>query len=468
MGETSTQPDDLTYFFTHDEIFHLSNDAVFIVDRKGLILKANQKATQIFGYELDEMINMPIVKLHPDSESEKSRDKFLETWHNHFARFFIGAVRKNGEKREVEISASRVEKYGKTFFISIVRDFTEQNEAQRKIDQLSQFPEQNPFPVIRANASYKLEYANNASKTLLEKLDLGIGDFLPQEWQDQVETICQNGNCQDNKPNFEFQLGEQHYLFSVSFIDHTNQVYLYGQDITELKRYQQELKTTNEELNTFIYKTHHDLKNPLSSLLGLVQLAETDIDDEDALYYMQMIHQSASKLDAILYSLIKAIEIKDGNKQKTDFAIRDLLAEVVERTKVFDNANQINLDYQVDESLNNLQNDRDALFYILENLLNNAIKYRDTDKNNHWGHVAVYPEEQQVVFEVSDNGLGIPVQYQDQIFTMFYRANQERKGTGLGLYIVKKGVKKLGGTIEVSSEESVGTTFYLRVPFSNY
>jgi PAS domain S-box-containing protein len=448
----------------YEKMFELSNDAVFIVDEQGFIKNANARARELYGYTHDEFLNKSVLDLHPAEDKERNYQILQETFEQHYKRFHNKAIRKDGEIREVEISASRIQETKPSLFIAIVRDVTEQYAAHQQIRQLSLFPEQNPYPVIRVNGAYQIEYANQASQELLNFLDIQNGDRLPVEWQQQVEFICQNGNCHQQKPTFEYQVDDRFYLFTVSFIPQSDQMYLYGQDITDLKNYQQELKAANEELSTFIYKTHHDLKHPLSSLLGLVQVGQLEVSDETAQQYLKMIDQSANKLDNILHSLIKAIEIKDGKKHPKTFTLEGLISDLKTQETLFEGAEHVHVYHQIADEVNQLYTDRDALCYALENLIGNAVKYRDDDKPEQWVGVKAYLADKDVILQVTDNGIGIPESYQERIFDMFYRATNLKKGSGLGLYITEKAIRKLEGQIAVESDEGKGTKFYISIP----
>ncbi len=450
-------------YFSTEELFELS-DPLFVLDSNGHILYANTRAKEFFGYSHEEFQGMTIFELHPQSENQKCWDHFRKTLDFSLDRFFIEAVTKQGAKKEVEISASYSEKEEGHVVVAFVRDFTEKNDAHRKINQLSQFPEQNPNPVIRTSKDYRLEYANEASSDLLNELHISIGDYLPNDWQERVEEICKNGGCSNKKQNFESSIGGQCYLFTVSSVAQSEQVYIYGQNITSLKTYQEKLQATNEELNTFIYKTHHDLKNPLSSLLGLVQLAETEITEETALSYVSMIHQSAQKLDDILTTLIKTIEIKDGKKKLEEVHLPKFMGEVIQQGNLAEGSDRVKIEYNIEEEGQRIKSDKHVLFSILENLVTNGVKYRDEAKNEQWVKINVKTYDHDVIFQVADNGVGIDAQSIDQIFKMFYRANNAKEGTGLGLFLVKKGVEKLEGTLDVDSEKGKGTTFEIRIP----
>jgi signal transduction histidine kinase len=100
----------------------------------------------------------------------------------------------------------------------------------------------------------------------------------------------------------------------------------------------------------------------------------------------------------------------------------------------------------------------------MKNLLSNAIKFSDRHKNKPYVKVSVLPGETEAKIVVSDNGVGIQEKYLGDIFKMFYRGNDTGTGTGLGLYIVKEVVEKLGGTISVESYPGTGSSFLVTVP----
>ena len=446
-------------------MFELSNDAVMVVDRAGWIRNANARARSLFGYENTGFTQCKVFDLHPADVLEQGKEHFRKAFAEGFSRFNIEAMRKDGEAIEVEVSVSCIEHEDADFLLAIVRELTEQNQALRQIETLSQFPEQNPYPVIRVNAQYQLEYANEASQPVLDQLNIGIGDALPQAWQQDVEQICRDYNCRDQKPTFECQLGSDFYLFTVSFIQKTGQAYLYGQDITELKNYQEQLKKANEELSTFIYKTHHDLKNPVSTILGLLQLGEQEVTDANARQYLQMIRESTTKLDTVLQSLIHAIEIKDSPRKARWFDLREMISDLINQKAGNEGAANVKVAYEIAPEAAWLYTDREALSYALENLIGNAIKYRDENKSEPYVQITAYRSGRNVVLTVEDNGLGVPEGFHDRIFDMFYRATNARKGSGMGLYIVKKCVKKMQGSIGVSGKEGMGTLFTISIPY---
>jgi len=100
----------------------------------------------------------------------------------------------------------------------------------------------------------------------------------------------------------------------------------------------------------------------------------------------------------------------------------------------------------------------------LQNLISNAFQYHDTNKPKNEVKITVKTDKENAYFEVWDNGIGIPENYQSKIFDMFFRANTHTKGTGLGLYIVRDALEKLNGEITMASEEKEYTCFCVVIP----
>ena len=136
---------------------------------------------------------------------------------------------------------------------------------------------------------------------------------------------------------------------------------------------------------------------------------------------------------------------------------------MVETLKHTEGAEQIKID--INCAINfKLLSDEKRLIVILNNLIGNAIKYRDDKKKKLFIEVSAQNKESGYEISITDNGLGIKQEFLSKIFDMFYRASESSTGSGLGLYIVKETVEKLKGKIEVQSEFGVGTSFTLLLP----
>lgn len=232
-------------------------------------------------------------------------------------------------------------------------------------------------------------------------------------------------------------------------------------DITARKQTEDKLLKANNELDQFIYKTSHDLRAPLLTALGLVELAEKDPDKEKH-DYLKMIRQSLQNLDNF-------IEDINSFYRNEKLAIRSelidfdrIIKDEIDNLKSA-NGTEIEINYNITR-VAELISDSIRLKTVMTNVLSNAIKYSDPKKSTSYVNVDVQITPDTCQVKVEDNGIGIREEYLDNIFDIFYRADENAKGSGLGLYIVKDTVDKLNGQIEVQSEYGKGTAFTITVP----
>lgn len=235
-----------------------------------------------------------------------------------------------------------------------------------------------------------------------------------------------------------------------------------------LRKRNEELVKINQELDSFVYSVSHNLRAPLMSVLGLLRLAYIEVeraekDTHVLLSYFSMMEHSINKLDDTLKEILdysrnarSAIRI-----EKVDLG--KVLEESFERLKYHDGSEQIEKIIELEEEAP-LYSDPNRLGVVLNNLISNAIKYRDTNKAHQYVNVKARVTEELLTLEFSDNGIGINSELVDKIFDMFFRATEKSEGAGLGLYIVKETVEKLGGRISTSSEFGIGTAFQIEIP----
>ena len=226
----------------------------------------------------------------------------------------------------------------------------------------------------------------------------------------------------------------------------------------------QELKTANYELDRFVYSTSHDLRAPLNSMLGLIEIAQDDTSDELMLGHLRMLKGNAKKLDSFIcdildYSRNSRMEV---NKEPINF--NELLHDVTQNLKFMGDTNRV-VDFKVDITGNTpVYSDKNRLVTILNNLISNAIRYQNSQISNPFVNIKIDTSNTETRIIVSDNGIGIRKELHPKIFDMFYRVSHESVGSGLGLYIVKETINKLNGDIEVQSEIGEGTTFSIKIP----
>lgn len=234
---------------------------------------------------------------------------------------------------------------------------------------------------------------------------------------------------------------------------------------SKLKRTLNELEAKNFELDSFVYRTSHDLRSPLASILGLVEIILKEKDIKNAQDCTIRIRDSVRRLDATISSILDYSRNGNLDIQESEVLIELIWKQSLEAHMNMPNADGIAFEYESDVDTV-VKIDVFRLGVIFNNLLSNAIKYCDTRKANRFVKLSVRRSVNGLQLVLQDNGLGVPKEHQSRVFNMFYRANSLSQGAGLGLYIVKQAVDKLGGVIFLDSEESKGTTFTITIPFA--
>jgi PAS domain S-box-containing protein len=233
-------------------------------------------------------------------------------------------------------------------------------------------------------------------------------------------------------------------------------------DITQKKKKEKDLVRSNQHLDQVIYKTTHDLKAPLMSALGLVKIAE-DAPLEAKDQYIGLIKKTLVKLDAYIDEMNNFFRNEKLALQRDKIDLGALLKEEQENLKNLDHGDKIDVLFEVDNSVE-WYSDAIRVKTIVTNIFSNAIKYQDLQKQNPFIKIAAHVTEEFCDLSIEDNGIGIEPEFQDKIFDLFFRATDQSKGTGLGLFIVKDTIERLKGMIKVKSRQGKGTTFFIRIP----
>lgn len=257
--------------------------------------------------------------------------------------------------------------------------------------------------------------------------------------------------------------------------DNGELVRLYGvtQDVTRREEYEQALKTSNDELkksnrelDKFVYSVSHDLRAPLSSMLGLVEISEPLIEHPVLQKNMSMVKNSIVKLDGFIHDILdysrnSRLEV---NKQQINF--KEMLEDISNNLRFMSANERVRILTGIKTDVP-FYSDKNRISIILNNLISNAIRYHNPNIPDPFVQVNIDISEQSARIEVIDNGIGISEENSEKVFEMFYRVSKKSVGSGLGLYIVKESVDKLNGTIEIASELNKGTQFTICLPNFN-
>jgi PAS domain S-box-containing protein len=238
-------------------------------------------------------------------------------------------------------------------------------------------------------------------------------------------------------------------------------------DISEFKENLVELQRLNFELDNFVYHASHDIRSPLRSLMGLIDILKTETRPGEIRKIIDMITGSINRLDKFVVDLLAMS--RDNRQQDPDTVPINFMVEVnnsitnfhhVYTTKNLEIRTKIIQWYPFHSDLTKIR-------IILNNLISNSIKYRENlEEGFSYINITIETSEKEAKIVIEDNGEGIPKDKLQKIFDMFYRASENSEGSGLGMYIVKNVIKKLNAKIDVQSKEGEGTKFTLHVPNS--
>lgn len=241
-------------------------------------------------------------------------------------------------------------------------------------------------------------------------------------------------------------------------------------DIDERKKAEEELALkndqlakTNEELDRFVYSASHDMRAPLSSLLGLIHLSEKTDRPEEVSIYLQMMKDRIKTMEGFIKEVTDYSRNTRLGLTPTQISLYDFVREVVQNLAYAIVNKKVRIVIDIDTKLI-IVTDANRLKVVINNLLSNAYKYHNFEQPDPYIVISALKRGEIVLITVKDNGLGIAAEHHTRIFEMFYRASEKAEGSGLGLYIVKETLDKLRGNISVRSAEENGAEFTVTLP----
>jgi len=224
------------------------------------------------------------------------------------------------------------------------------------------------------------------------------------------------------------------------------------------------LRQVNDELDNFIYKTSHDIRGPLATLKGMSNVALMDVKDELAISYLKKLDVTADRMNTILTRLMIVNQINSSVLMPSKIDFKEILDEIFafERKKGLPSRFQINCDIAQDCSI---VSDASLVRIILENLIDNAIKFHNTsDRLDPFAKIHVFRDQTGVKVTVEDNGIGMGSKEGKDVFKMFMRASERSEIGGIGLYLAKLATEKIGGEVKLVYSDSKGSMFELTFP----
>ena len=369
-----------------------------------------------------------------------------------------------------------------TALFGIFQDITDLKTSQKLLE------EQNKFLSLIMSSAPDVMFVKDRDFKIVEANPAFLALYPPEMRDNVIGTTSTEGFDPDEAEAFlkqdkiAFATGKSEVEETIVFPDGltrtllTKKVRFYShgepfilglaREITKMKATQRELEQANAELQEFSYRTSHDLRSPLLSSIGLLEIAKQELPIEvsdTVIECLDMAEQSLVELKTFVGDLLQLTRAQIHEEEFCEVNIADEVDRAIKKMAHLSSSNQIDIHVDVDAA-DTFTTQTDKFRQILENLISNAIKYHDPSEAQPCIRIHSRFEAQQLSILVEDNGLGIPKGKENKPFEMFTRLHSNVSyGTGLGLYMVKQSVARMGGTVELVNSPK-GATFQVLLP----
>lgn len=378
-------------------------EGIINVDLEGKILIVNEKVCDIWGYTDEELIGKGVEYLFP----QKYANQGNKSWRNYLSKY-----KKNVLKRQIHLEGQ--DKNGRLFPLEL------------SINEISSSQE-TCFTILLRDVTEELKREERLKQLNLKLLGQNL-ELMTKE--QELGTI--NAELTDKNDQLED-----------TFLA---------------------LSERNFELDQFVYRVSHDMRSPLSSLMGLINLIRLEKTPSQDSEYINMLEDQVHKLDTFLTSMLNFSKASRGQVQQESINFAQLIDDCLAEFEGHPYYYQLMVNVNIEGEDLLFYNDLTRMKIIVRNILSNAFEYLNPRAEMPYLHVYVKVSATKCRILFDDNGIGIHQKYLDKVFDMFYRATELSKGSGLGLYIVKQATHKLNGALHLESQERQGTKLEITIP----
>ncbi len=495
------------------DLFEKSGDA-FLILKNRIFIDCNNAALRMLQYDnKNEFINVhPSLlspKFQPDGKESviKAEEMMQQCIEHGTHRFEWNHTKKNGVVFPVEVLLTAISaEQGNEIIHTVWRDITERNKDKRAIINAKNEAEKNEKKLRdlyekSGDAIFIIENGrftdcNLATVKLFgydtkeELTNLHPSDLSPEYQSDGELSLDKSIRMMD----ISIKMGTNRFdwdhktknglVFPVevlltAILNDSEKTIIHAvcRDISERKKIQNELISAKEKAvesdrlkSAFLANMSHEIRTPMNGILGFASLLKLpDLNKEQLIKYVAIIEKSGHRMLNIINDLMDISKIESGQMEvNIDYCN---VNEQIKYLHSFFNPEaereELKLTYTLalcdDEAT--IKTDNEKLYAILANLIKNSIKYSNEGEIN----IGYTKENNDLIFHINDNGIGIPKERQKAIFDRFVQADIEDKkameGAGLGLAIAKAYVEMLGGKIWLVSDEGMGTKFFFNIPY---
>lgn len=478
-----------------DYILKYANDIIFLTDNNLMIIEANDRAAEIYQYDREELIGLPLSKIVDPGNTRKIIEEKKILDEKGFATFEAVHIRRDGTLFPVEVSSRKVEIEGVRYYQSICRDITERKQAEETLieseERFRKIFEESPFPmamtgkdllILRANESFcrMTGYTEDELKTFTFR-NFTHPDYISQYEVSLMKLVAReipiyHTENQYIRKDSAVIWGSTTVSIIRNNLDEIQYFLFMIEDITLRKKAEIELIAAKEKAEesdrlktAFLHNVSHEIRTPMNAIIGFsALLGEPDATPEERRQYIDIIFQSGGQLLSIINDIVDIANIESGQVKinPSRINLNSVLRSVDEQFSYQEKEGilSINLISELPDDEAVIVTDSTKLIQILSNLISNSIKFTREGRID-FGYVR---KDNLFEFFVRDTGIGIPPEHHEKIFDRFYQVDKassvKSSGTGLGLSICKAYVELLGGTIWLKSEPGKGTEFRFSIP----
>ncbi|PXF53564.1 MAG: hypothetical protein C4B56_01440 [Candidatus Methanophagaceae archaeon] len=448
-------------------------DGILIVDYDGRILKYNSVLAAMFEVEPEEMIGRNILEL----VAPESRDAVREILKDvragrggHPGTYRV--INRSGREFWVEWLGTDMIYEGRHVNLVSIRDITRRRYMEKELKEASEFLENVidniPDTITIKDSKHRLVMVNKAycEITGLKKEEV-IGKTVYRDKDEEVFQTKRVVNIPER--TYTDRAGKRHYV-SVKKAPLVNEageithVLTISHDITGLKEAEKELEAKNKELEQFTYTVSHDLRAPLLTIQGFIHLLREDLkrNEQDKVdKELKYIEDAAKKMEKLLNDTLQLSRIGRVMNPPEEVPFGEIINEALEQTRQQIESSGVKITVADDFPVVHV--DRMRIVEVLVNLITNSIKYMG-DQPHPEIFIGYRKDDDEVVFFVRDNGIGIDRSQHEKVFELFYKLDSNTNGTGAGLAIVKKIIEVHGGRVWIESELGQGCTVCFTLP----
>ena len=466
-----------------------TNEGIFI-SKNGVCIEANKSGCELFGFKREEAIGILATSVFDDESKELVKKNISEEYEG---RYEAIARRKDGSTFIAEIQGKNYIYRGENVRITSIRDITEYKKAQQALveseEKYREVVENAGDGILLGNLKGEIIEVN---RTFLSMTGYRRNDLLNKHIkilfsQDTIKNKPLRFDLLDKGQSVLIErdlLGKDGTLIPIEMNSkrpHSDYYLAIIRDLRERKKAEENLKQKNEELrfakekaeesdrlkSAFLANMSHEIRTPMNGIIGFAELLKYEfLNNCIHSNYLDVIISSGNQLLNIINDVLEISRIETGqvkiNYQK--FNLHKIVKELeVFFTPAANRQHSILVTLVPDTNDFIIEADEAKVKQILTNLINNAIKFTQN------GTITVTASRSQshVSVSVKDNGIGIPIEYQDKIFGRFLQVENKHSfhsGTGLGLPICKKYIELMNGQISVESTEGEGSKFTITIP----